>query len=541
MERNRGFWILMCGFFLTLNLPAQDHRFMVFFSDKGTVYSLEEPLEFLSQRAVDRRVRQGVSLIEQDLPVNPIYIQGLRDLGVNVWYSTKWFNGVLVETDSAQLTTIQSLSYVTGVEHVAPGPLMPQTGKVKSFKHKKRQVSGSRTQSTDFQNHILGIDEMHNSGFKGEGMLIAVFDGGFEGVNNAPAFQHLITGNRVQFAYDFVGNSSNVYRYDDHGTRALSVIGGNESGVFTGGAYEADFVLCVTEDVFSEYRVEEYNWAFAAEAADSAGVDIINTSLGYNIFDDARMNYTTDDLDGQTTVISQAASIAATKGMVLTMSAGNSGNVLWQKITAPADALDVLAVGAINSDSTKASFSSFGPSADQRIKPDVVALGVSTALINSNGTLVFNNGTSFSAPQVASLVAGFWQNNPELNYRQVIASIKNSGDQALNPDIEKGSGIPNFIRAGQVILELDEDRLQKAVTLFPNPLGQYLFLVSKQPISEAWLTMHSITGQGVVESKLSNIKANQKIPVDLPALDPGVYIVTLRSDRHTQSFRLIKY
>ena len=531
---------MLCAWLLSLNLQAQDHRFMVFFTDKNSSFTLDEPLEFLSQRALDRRTNQNIALTEQDLPVSPLYIQGVEDLGVSVWYPSKWFNGVLIETDSSQLAAISGLAFVSSIEFVAPGPLTPRMGRVRSSKYKGNSKASTRTQSSDFQNQLLGIDEMHQLGIRGQGMFIAVFDGGFSGVDTAPPFDHLQSNGQLKSTFDFVGNSTDVFRYSDHGTRALSVIAAQETGTFTGGAYEADYLLCVTEDVASEYRVEEYNWAFAAEMADSAGVDIINTSLGYNTFDDPSMNYTVDDLDGQTAIISQAATIAATKGMVLTVSAGNSGNSFWQRITTPADAIDILAVGAITSDSSKASFSSIGPSADGRIKPEVSALGVGTAVINSGGNLVFNNGTSFSAPQVASLVAGIWQNNANLDYLQVIELVKNSGNQALNPDEQLGYGIPNFTRAGQLILSTDDDDLQRKVSLFPNPVGDQLYLQSTQPLPQATLVMHTTTGQTVLENQLQGIPAQQQITIDLPALNPGIYLVVFQTPSFHQTFKLIK-
>ncbi len=344
--------ILILGFFLSgLKLNAQDHRFMVFFQDKSSSFSIDNPLEFLSTRAIERRSKQNISITEQDLPINQDYISSLEDQGAKVWFSTKWLNGVLIQVDSSKLTDLGSLSFVSSIEYVAPGALKPQ---IKSDLVQKNQstVKG-RTQSTEIQNMLLGIDAMHQEGITGKDMLIAVFDGGFVGVENTQPFEHIISNNQLITTYDFVGNSSNVFRYDDHGTKVLSVIGANNQGIFTGSAFEANYILCVTEDVSSEYRVEEYNWLFAAEMADSSGVDIINTSLGYNLFDDPVMNYQKEDLDGSTSVISIAASIAATKGMVLTISAGNSGNSSWKTITPPADALDVLVVGAISVDHLK--------------------------------------------------------------------------------------------------------------------------------------------------------------------------------------------
>lgn len=539
MERSKLLQSVILVWLLSaLHLSAQDHRFMVFFQDKNSSFNIENPADFLSVRAIERRTRQNIGITEQDLPINRDYITALEGEGAKVWFNTKWLNGVLIQADSSILTNISALPFVSSIEFVAPGALKAQN---KTGLHKKNQSTAQgRAQSTEIQNMLLGIDLMQQEGVTGAGILIAVFDGGFLGVDQTQPFDHIMTNDQLITTFDFVGSSSNVFRYNDHGTKVLSVIGANNSGTFIGSAFDADFILCVTEDVSSEYRVEEYNWLFAAELADSAGVDIISTSLGYTVFDEPNMNYTVGDLDGSTSVISNAASIAASKGMVLTVSAGNAGNSSWQTITAPADALDVLTVGAIKADSTKASFSSTGPSADGRIKPDVVALGVNTAVINRNGNMVFNNGTSFSAPQIAGLAAGVWQSNPEFNYLQVIKSIKNSGHLAQNPNNQTGHGIPNYIGAKQLVLTVIDPMTKGFFKLYPNPLGNRLYMLSEISLPTVTFFIHNISGQKIVENQLFNIPASAAIPVDLPLLPSGIYLVTVLSTDHASTFRLLK-
>ena len=257
---------------------------------------------------------------------------------------------------------------------------------------------------------MLGIDRMHQEGFRGDGLLVAIFDSGFRNYTNLPAFSHLIDREGIIQTFDYTKNSVSVENNFDHGLRVLSVLGADAEMI--GAVPQANYILAITENEVSEYRIEEYNWLFAAEMADSAGVDVINTSLGYSVFDDESMSYTQDQMDGETTVISRAASIAASKGIVLVASAGNEGNNAWGTITAPADSEHLLAVGAVNNLADLANFSSTGPSADGRIKPDVVAQGVNTQLTNSQGTVTFQNGTSFSAPLVAGLAAGLMEAFP---------------------------------------------------------------------------------------------------------------------------------
>ena len=520
-----------------VGLSAQDHRFMVFFPDKNSSYSIENPEEFLSARSIERRSKQQIAITQQDLPVNSTYVSSLESEGVSVLYATKWLNGALIQADSSIIGNIDGLSFISSVEYVAPGALKPQIRK--NLYKKNQNNAGSRTQSTEIQNQLLGVDLMQQEGITGAGMLVAIFDGGFLGVDQEESFAHLTSNNQLVSTFDFVGNSPNVYRYGDHGTKVLSVITANNPGVFTGSAYDANIMLCVTEDVSSEYRIEEYNWLFAAEMADSTGADIINTSLGYSDFDDPNMNYTVEDLDGTSAVISNAATIAASKGMVITISAGNSGNSTWQKITAPADAFDILAVGAIQSDSTKSSFSSIGPTEDGRIKPDVVALGTNTALINRNGNIVFNNGTSFASPQIAGLAAGIWQANPDFDYLQVIEAIKNSGHLNI-PNNQLGHGIPNYLRTKELVLSVDNPLDKGTLKLYPNPVGNQLFILSEYPIHDASFFIHNVSGQKVLENPLINVPPGTAIPVELPSLPPGVYLVTLVSVNESSTFRLIK-
>jgi subtilisin family serine protease len=287
--------------------------------------------------------------------------------------------------------------------------------------------------------------------------------------------------------------------------------------------------------------VEEYNWLFAAEMADSAGVDIISTSLGYHEFDDPDMNYELQDMDGMTTTVSRAANKAASKGIVLVISAGNEGNSSWKTITAPADIEHAITVGAITEDTIKATFSSIGPTADGRIKPDVVALGVKTAVINRNGNVVFNNGTSFSAPQIAGLVAGVWQANPDYSYLEVLEAIRLAGHQSQHANNQTGYGIPHYTAARKLVLSVDDPQEdQDFLRLYPNPMGNQLFLITDMPLTTLTLFIHNIQGQKYLEYQLFNIPANSEQPVKLPLLPTGVYMVTALTEDSSGTYKLVK-
>ena len=518
---------------------AQVNRYMVFFKDKaGTSYSTNAPKAFLSQRAIDRRIQQGIAVIEQDFPVNAGYVQGVAATGASVFFPTRWMNGVLMQCDVSVLTAVQALSFVDHVELVAPNARLAN-GRKKNNKAIKAQEAPAKTQA---QLQLIGLDEMQEAGYKGENMLVAIFDGGFPGVNTAAPFHHIIQENRIDLlaSRDFVGNTDNVFQYDEHGTEVFSVIAANQDGVFTGGSYEANYQLYVTEDTDSEYRIEEYNWLFAAERADSAGVDIVNSSLGYYDFDDATMNYAKKAMDGKTTVISQAAQWAANRGMVIVCSAGNEGATAWQIITAPADAKDVLAVASVTSGGARSGSSSIGPSADGRVKPDVAAMGVSTSIIRPDGTTSIATGTSLSAPLVTSLAAGVWERYPKLSNKEVIDVIRKSASQAKNPDNLLGYGIPNFKAVVNYIEQLPQE---DTFEVYPNPVNHDTLTIRPfDPNQVATCQLELVSAQGAVvfQGETTFSWLNRVYTVNLAPVSSGYYFLRLTWGDKRFTYKLIK-
>lgn len=538
MEGNRKavlLLILLCASHFSW---AQVNRYMVFFKDKqGSSYSVSEPSHFLSPKAITRRINQGIDITEQDLPVNVNYVTGVQQTGANVFFRSKWFNGVLIQCDASLINTVLDLPYVETVEFVAPAPQLTHQGR-KRLKQKKNNITlGAQTIN---QLNLIGIPEMHQAGNKGEGITIAVFDAGFPGVNTTAPFAHLITQERITATYDFVYNTTNVYQYDSHGTQVLSVIAADVPDVFTGGAPEASFQLYVTEDDPTEFRIEEYNWVFAAERADSAGVDIINSSLGYYDFDDANMNYTKAQMDGKTAVISRAAQWAADRGILVICSAGNEGNIpSWRIITAPADAADVLAVAGVNADGIRSSSSSIGPSADGRIKPDVAAMGVSVRVVNPNGSFGSATGTSLSAPLMTALAAGVWQQYPELTNKQVMQLIKVSASQAHNPDNFLGYGIPNF----KAIVNYKEQIAQeKTFEVFPNPTTDSVIISPIDPdsISSCTVELISSLGQLLTKQHVNFNWTNRNYKTDLSSLAAGLYYIRVVHNNKRYIFRVVR-
>jgi subtilisin family serine protease len=394
---------------------------------------------------------------------------------------------------------------------------------------------------TDVQLSMIGLDQMHSDGFHGEGVLIAVMDSGFPGVNSVSHFQHLFDEERIDLttSYNFSNNLNNVFGYDPdgHGTLVLSVMAAYLPESYVGGAYQANYILFVTEEVDTEYRVEEFNWLFAAERADSAGVDIINTSLGYNIFDDDTTNYAKSELDGETAIVTQAANIAVSKGIIVAVAAGNEGNNGWGIVTAPADAQDILAVGAVNSLGSKSSISSEGPTADDRIKPDVSALGVSVSVVQQNGVVGTRNGTSVSTPLVSSLAAGVWQILPNLTAKQVVDTIKHTASRASSPNNLIGYGVPSYYSIFK--LTSAEDRKEPPTMIYPNPASKVVtaeLKIGKGRITDVAL----FTMSGEVVQVPYEIEADNKVRLHVSGIASGPHILKLVTDQGVESHKLFK-
>ncbi|MDQ2657360.1 MAG: S8 family peptidase [Bacteroidota bacterium] len=521
---------------------AQENRYMIFFKDKqGVSQTIEEPIRFLSEKAIQRRLEQNIDITEQDLPVSQIYVKGVRDAGANPYFTTRWLNGVLVSCAPSVVPGVEALSYVERVEYVAPPARESSGGRSAVNLRRKNNNIGVETET---QLKMIGLDRMHQEDIKGKGITIAILDSGFPGVNDGPAFRHIFDDGRFieEVSYDFVHDSPDVFSFDDHGTEVLSVIAGQIPDAFTGGAYEATFQLYVTEDVPTEYRIEEYNWLFAAERADSAGADIIHSSLGYYDFDDTSMNYSLRQMDGKSAVSTLAAQWAADRGIVVVVSAGNEGNIpSWRIISAPADAVDVIAVGAVNNEQQKTGSSSIGPTADNRIKPDLVALGMGVRVIRATGQISAVSGTSLSAPLVTSLAAGVMEYYPELGSKDIVDLLKQTASQAAAPDNLLGYGVPNF----QAVINYREQSVQtNPFEVYPNPLkGHDTLTISPQdPEKFQACDIEVVSSQGLVLARQTAHFnwLNRTYKANLVPFPPGTYYIRVMSEKRRYTFKVVK-
>lgn len=540
---HRSVFFLVYLLFLTIQSLANTNRYFVYFTDKSnSAYSVDQPQEFLTDRSVKRRTKFNIPFHLSDLPVNTEYVAEVQDLGAKVFYKSKWFNGVLIQASDTLLPYLSSMEFVQSVELVAPGIAQNNGRNSGMMKLSKRQNKVEEL-ATTLQNDMLGVTKMHQDGFAGKGMLIGVFDAGFSNVDQISYFDHLFENEQIAGMFDFVDHDQDVFHHFDHGTEVLSCMAALDSAEYIGTAFQADYILCVTENGSEEYRIEEYNWVFAAEYADSLGVDIINASIGYNLFDDPAMNYEYEDMDGNTAIITKAASMAARKGILVVASAGNEANDPWGYITAPADADSILAVGAINDQMIKTFFSSFGPTADGRTKPDVSALGLGTITVNGTGIINGSNGTSFAAPLITGFAAGIWQSFPELNNIEIIELIKNAGSQSMSPDNFVGYGVPRFDRA--VILDVPQPAKQQDFAVYPNPFKDNNFFIkpikSYPPSFIPSVKIHNLSGELIHELEIRELKDKNVFQVDIPEIVPsGVYILAILTENKTNQIKIVK-
>lgn len=422
--------------------------FRLYLNNKGiSPYKITEPEKFLSPAAIERRFLREISIDESDFPISEKLIDEIKNLDFAPVTQSKWLKTLVIETsDSSKIDEIKGFTYIDSVKCVWNGegrtdtyPCNEDTSRFVSQNIKLELEYGY----ADNQIRMLNGIALHERGFNGKNMRIAVIDAGFMNVNRIDAF----SGISLLGVRNMTFPNHSFYCEDEHGTKVLSCMAANLPGIMTGTAPQAEYLLIKSEDTRGEFPVEEDFWVAAVEFADSVGIDVISSSLGYYKFDNIPAYYSHADIDGKTALTSKAAEIASQKGILLVSSAGNEGNSGWGKITFPADAENILTVGSITIDKQKSSFSSVGLTADFRIKPDIVALGSNCCVISSAGQIQTINGTSFSAPIVAGLAACLWQGFPLLKNTEIIQLIRKSSSQYQRPDVQLGYGIPDFMKA----------------------------------------------------------------------------------------------
>ncbi len=543
----------ICFFICTLSDFAQsgDKYFILLSNKTGTPYSVNNPQQFLSQRAINRRTAQGIAINETDLPVNPSYVSQIRTAGATVLYTSKWFNAVVaIIPNPTVLAAVNALPFVNssatvnrlhGIVPKADNQIVNSSAKISNTNSLYNY--GNSLNQIEMLNGVC----MHDQGYNGSGMLIAVLDAGFANANTHDVFDSLWVNNQILGTKDFTFLAPlDLYSSSTsgHGTSVLSCIGGNIPGQLVGTAPKANFWLIRTEFANTEYIIEEYNWVAGVEFADSVGADIVNSSLGYNTFDNAAQDHVMSQLDGRTSYASRAANMCARKGIVVCNSAGNSGTTSWPKITFPGDADSILTVGAVDPSENIANFSSMGPSADGRVKPEVVAQGVASVLASGTNSIITGNGTSFSSPITAGMVACLWQSVPNKKNMELIEAIKQSSSLYATPNNQFGYGIPDYCSAKAALVGINEINSNSTNFLSlnsSNPFSNEIkFDINSVSSVKIYLynSLGALVFNGEASASANNSKQIYSIPTE--ALATGFYTLVALSNSGSVSYKLIK-
>lgn len=548
------FFIFFFIFFSTITVLGQNSEmYRLTLKDKGnSPYSIERPQEFLSQKAIERRIKQGFAIDETDLPIDPEYFEELTSLGASIHAYSKWVKTIVVNINNPELKDlIDQLPFVEKMTKVWEGDLS-LWGKSEEIAEPdiiptKDSSSNGRTPLKDIfyqeKEYGKGITQiklnnalpLHQLGYRGKGMTIAVMDGGFQDVDKLSSFFDI---RQILGVKNFTHNQTHPFRLNElHGTMVLSCMLSNNPEELIGTAPDANYYLLNTEVGKEEYPVEEDYWVTAVEYADSIGVDIITTSLGYSSFDDSSMNHSWEELDGVTIPASRAASMAAQKGMVLFISCGNQGNSEWQKVSPPGDARNIITVGAVNKDSIKAKFSSWGYIGEDRIKPDVMAMGQGVSVAVPAKKIIPANGTSFSTPLLAGMSTCLWQALPELNSLELMQLIKVSADKYFFPDEYYGYGLPDIYKAYNLNKPVETSSQiipERKERLFYVDNSNHVLYLTRKYNSKTKPQLQAYTPEGI-------LVLNQPIEKDsynLSFLQKGIYILSITTE---ESISVLRY
>jgi serine protease AprX len=519
----------------------------VYFKDKpDSATYLSDPLTMLSQRALDRRTAQGIALDDKDVPINQPYIDDITaSTGITVKAKSKWLNCLHIRGSVADINALKLLPSVLKVDF-ADITLNSSANKTVA-KLKFKPVNKTMETAVTFnygissnQIQMLNGHLLHQLNYTGTGKIIAVFDAGFPGVDTAQPFERLRVNNQILGGYDYVNKNSNYYSGDNHGTYVLSSMGGYVDGQLVGTAPDAKYYLFITEDAisvfpYSENPVEESNWVEAAEEADRVGVDIISTSLGYFGYDNPNYSHTYSDMTGNLAFASQGANIAFDKGIIVVASAGNEGEEIEPHVGIPAEAKNVIAVGAVQANETYALFSSIGPSYDGRVKPDVMAQGQTVVLSDPAGNLVTGNGTSFSCPITSGMVACLWQALPGKTNAQIKQLITQSADRFSLPTAQYGFGIPDFNLALANGLSVSAFSKNDFI-VYPNPTNDSISITLPEGLESKTIVIYNVLGQKVLEKSIST----QLPTISLKSLNSGTYFYKIESNNFSKSGKIIK-
>jgi serine protease AprX len=484
----------------------------------------QDQLPALSARALERRKAQGIDLDDRDLPVSSLRLQELQQCNaLTLLGHSRWLNAAWIETELSTEALLALFPWHTGIEITLKLKKNPA-----QYGAADLTMLAPNAIANDFgfagqQNNQIGLACLHSDGFRGEDVIISVFDSGFRNVDQISAFDSMRLQNRLLHTRDFVDNDMDVFDDDSHGTFVLSTMAARRPMLYSGASWKSSYILVRTETIFSETPAEEFNWLMAMEWVDSIGTDVIQSSLGYNYFDGGTGSYTYSDLDGRTAVISRAAATAVSRGIMVVVSAGNEGSNSWGYITVPADADSILAVGSVSFDGNRSGFSSYGPTSDGRIKPDVMARGEGTSVFGTSGAITSSSGTSFAAPLIAGMAACLRQAHPQVPAWYLMDVVRLTADRASQPNNLYGYGIANACAADSMLQLYTSTQAQapesRSLHVYPNPTRDYLNISIPEAASPATWMIFNSSGQ------LLNKGYDVQQRISVQHLLPGVYFI----------------
>lgn len=534
--------IIVCFSISPTNAQTFTKYWVKFKNKNGSPYSISNPSAFLSAKSIARRTNQGIAIDLTDIPVNQTYINQVNATGAQVLQRSKWMNAAVVNVSSpAQLSAINSLTCVLSSSPVAKLYKTTPDEPIKPVANSQKSSSSSVAYNygpSFTQANQIGADCMHNKGYRGQNILIAMIDAGFFDVDVNPVFDSLRNEGRLIGTRDFVQGNSSVYEDNLHGANCLSLMAGNTPGQLIGTAPKAKYWLLRSEDAATEKIIEENYWVVAAEFADSLGVDMTTTSLGYTTFDIGSQNHTYSDLDGKTSVASIAATMAARKGIFVLNAAGNEGGGSWNYVGVPADADSICTVGSVNGSGVHSGFSSVGPTADGRIKPDLSSMGEGSYVCSPGFNFGSGNGTSYATPILAGAVACLIQANPTKTNMQILQALKASATKSTTPDNIYGWGIPDMCVANALLNPVSVNELEKisGFNLYPNPTQNFIKFSLNQTPELVQLT--DVLGKEIAVS-YSEIDSNQ-YKIQLNNMPKGVYFISIKTPEGLINSKFVK-
>lgn len=533
--------ILIMTIYCCLAVAQSQTAYAIYFKNKNNSnFSLQQPEQFLSLRAIDRRNKQLIDIDSTDLPVSQIYIDSILNNTTSVLHlKSKWLNCmVILATDSQNLAAIAQWSFVQHIQKV--GYFNFPLHQISPVQNRQSSPTLPTHSATAFGKEHYGEaweqialstgQVFHHNGLEGQDIYIAVIDAGFKGVDTIAAFQHLFNNNKIIDQYNFNRNNQQVFIDGQHGTQVLSTMAGFAPGELVGTAPKASYALYYTEHNNTEQPIELYNLTAALERADSVGCQLANISLGYNEFDNVQDNLSYADLNGTTTVAAQAVNHAFQKGLGCIVSAGNEGNSSWKHILTPADAPGALTVGSVDPQLFPSHFTGLGFT--NTSKPDIAAMGSEAAIIKNDGTIVRSFGTSFATPIITGMIACYLQAYPNYKIEDVFAYVKSIGHLGtggFNNTI--GTGVPNFKNA------MSTDIIHNTtVQIYPNPASHQLNILIPHTIrSTMRYSLFNMSGL-----LLRNQEHTLTEPIDITNLPAGIYTIYCSWDQNIAKQIFIK-